>query len=331
MADEGNTSFKLDLDIKDFTDAGLRAQGIIEKIGDSGNLTGLLEGLVQTGALLGSVGIAAFAFKETLDLVGQGEEIQRITTQFEELSKQAGIAPEKLKQGLEKSARGLIDTTDLLKIANESLVKLGSGADRLPEIMDLALKATQVYGGDAKSNFENISNAIANGNVRMLKHYGITIDLVKAQKDFAAANGITANELSATGKQQAVLNAALEQGAERFKNIQIDLNTTKNLFQEIKVTFTEVGETIALVVERTVGPALRSVLSWVRDVAHSFKTFISGSDLEKTESQISDFQNRIKELNSQISKLQNHEGIINKIMPQSSIDKQIQNLTNEAK
>lgn len=278
MADnDDKISFLLNLDIKDFTEQGLHAKGIIEKIGSSENLTGLLEGLTTVGVVLGTVGIAAYAFKKAIDLTTEGEEIERVNNQFELLAKNVGIVPEKLKQGLEQAAHGLVDTDDLIKIANESLVKMGGSAEKLPQIMEIARKATQVYGGDARTNFQAISEAIANGNTRLLKHYGIIVDAAKAEKDFAAANGVTADTLSDVGKRQAILNAALEQGQKAFAGITEDSKSATTILQTLKVTFSEIGQTFTLAFEKTIGPGIRSFLGTVQHLATSLKLHVQAA------------------------------------------------------
>lgn len=269
--DKEKISFLLDLDIKDFTEHGLSAKGIIEKLGSSENMAGLLEGLTKVGTVLGTVGIAAFAFKKALDFTLEAEEINRVNNQFELLSKNAGISSEKLKKGLEEAAHGLVDTDDLIKIANESLVKMGGSAEKLPQIMEIARKATQVYGGDAKANFQAITEAIANGNTRALKHYGIIVDATKAQKDFAAANGVTADVLSEAGKRQAIFNEALEQGEKSFKGITEDSESATTMLQSMKVTFNELAQTFLLAFEKTIGPGMRSFLSVVANAATQLK------------------------------------------------------------
>lgn len=278
MAESDNKiSFLLDLDVAEFTEKGLAAKGVIEKLGSEESLTGLVEGLTRAAPVLAALGVAAFAFKKAIDLTLEGEEINRVNNQFELLAKQAGISATELKEGLEKSAKGLIDTDDLLKIANASLVKLGGSAEKLPEVMTIAMKATQVYGGNAKENFETITNAIANGNTRMLKHYGIIIDAAKAERDFAAANGVTAEELNETGKQQAILNAFLAKGNEAFKNVNVNTESARSTLEKLKVTFHEIGQTFTLVFEKTIGPGMRSFLGVVEKMAHKLNLHVKAA------------------------------------------------------
>lgn len=311
MSDDNKISFELDLDLKEFTEQGLKAKGIIEKLGSKDSVAGLIEGLTQVGSILGVAGIAAFAFKEAIDLTLQGEEIERINNQFEVLATQAGIAPKELKEGLEQAGRGLVDTTDALKIANQAIIKMGGSAEKLPQIMEIARKSVSIYGGDAKSNFEAISQAIANGNVRALRNYGITIDMTKAEKDFAAAHGVTANELSEVGKKQAILNAALEAGNERYKNINENTQSATTIMQTLKTTLKDIGETFSLVFEKTVGPSVRSFLSSIQGMATSLKLHIQstiGDGAEAATAKLTLTQNRIKSIQDDITKLEKIKG-----------------------
>lgn len=287
MADD-KISFLLDLDIKDFTEKGLQAKGVIEKLGSEENLSGLIEGLTKIGPALAVAGVAAFTLKKALDFTVEGEEIERVNKQFETLAEQAGIAPKELQEGLEKAGAGLVDTTDLLKIANEGLIKMGGSAAQLPQLLEIARKSVSVYGGDAKSNFQAITEAVSNGNVKMLQRYGISVDITKAEREFAEANGVTAGELSKVGHQQAILNAALESGEQRYKNIEANAGSATAILQRLKVTFTDIGETVVVFFEKKIGPAIRTVLGAIETFSTSLKLHIQatiGEGAEKAKAQ----------------------------------------------
>lgn len=311
MADEKDVNFKLNLDNESFLKSGLEAQDVIKGIGNSENMAGLLEGLANVGIALGTVGVAAFAFKAALDLTLEAEQIQRVEKSFEILAANAGISAEELKQGMLDASGGLIATNDLLKIANEALVKMGSSAERLPEIMELARKATTVFGGDLTSNFENITNAIANGNTRLLKHYGILVDAKKAVDDFAKANGIAINEISAAGKQQAILNAVLEQSKKAFDGVSEDTNSATTSVQLLKATFAELSEAFALAFEKVIGPGVRSFLLTMKDMASTTKTYMQsafGDETTKAAANVKLMEDRIKDLQTTIDTLQKKKG-----------------------
>lgn len=307
MAADKQVKFVLDLDVKDFTEAGLKAKGVLSSMTNSEGITGLVEHLTHASLALGTLGAAAYAFKSAIDLTMEAEHLKQIDQQFASLTTAAGISTSALREGLDKSAAGLVDNNDLLEIANKAIVKMGKSAERLPEIMEVARKATQVFGGDLQGNFENITTAISNGNARMLKQYGLTIDSTKAIQDFAKANGIAANEVSEAGRRQAIMNAALEQAGERFKGVSGDLDKTSSVLAITKNAFKEIGDIFVLVFDKTIGPGLKRFLVGVKDAAVSLKTYFQatfGEGLEQSNAQIAQTEGKVKDLQKTIDSLQ---------------------------
>jgi hypothetical protein len=307
MADEKDVKFKLNLDSAEFIEKGLKAKEAIQAIGEAENVAGLIEGLAAVGLALGSVGIAAFAFKEAIDLTLEAEQIKKVEKSFEILSQNAGLSAEHLKTGMEEASAGLIPTNELLKIANESIVKMGSAAEKLPEVMELARKATAVFGGDLTTNFQNITNAIANGNTRMLKHYGILIDSKKAMDDFAKANNLAVNEISAAGRSQAILNAALEKSETAFAGINTDTTTATLTLSALKTNVIEIGETFVLWFDRKMGPSVRNFLTGVKDMSSEVKNYVTsifGQGMAQTDAQITKTESHLQSLKGYLIDLQ---------------------------
>lgn len=311
MADNNEVKFKLDLDISQFSDNALEALGTIKSLGEPDNVEGLLKVLGEVGISLGVVATAALAFKAAIDLSEEAEDITRVREEFDNLSASAGISARELQEGLEKSAGGLIDTNALLKDANEAIVKMGASAAQLPAIMDVARQATAVFGGDLNTNFNNIANAIGNGNTRMLKQYGIVVDTAKAYRDFANANNVAIDSLSEAGKRQAVMNAALEQAQDRFKGISGTMGQTATSMQLFKTTLTEIKDTFILVFEKTLGPGLHTFLNTVNEVAGKVKTAMTsmfGQGLDQNAAQIQQATNRLDGLKAKLVELQAVKG-----------------------
>lgn len=317
MADD-KVSFLLDLDVKDFLKSGASALDQIKKIGDESNLLGLVKAFDKSIPQIAAVGVALAGVKKAIDFTVAGEEIERVNRQFEILSKQAGIAPTKLKAGLEESAKGLADTGTLLKIANESMVKIGSSAQRLPELMDIATKATEVYGGTATDNFKILSDALAEGNIGILKRYGLTVDLRKAQADFAQAQGTTVGQLSELEKRQAIFNAALDQGTKAFKDITVDTESATNTLQQMKTAFSDLGEIATVFFERVYGPKVREFLKITKMVFGDVKQYLTaefGSGLEQTSAQLDRARLKVQEIEAQINAIKSgaDTGIFDKL------------------
>lgn len=270
MADE-KTTFELDLDNKSFVDKINEASGVLAKFGQGGELSGLL-GIVKSFVPeLALVTAAFYGVKKALDFTLEAEKLNQINYQFEQLTANAGLSSTALINGLEKSSHGLIDNTDLMKLANKAIVELGTNAKKLPEIMELARKVTAVFGGELENNFENLNMAISMGNQRMLKHMGIKIDVAQAERNYAESIGKTTTELTAQDKQTALLNASIEKGKKSFATVNDSIMEANNTWKQLGITIKEIGELFLQLFEKYIGPSVKLILHSLNSVASYFK------------------------------------------------------------
>lgn len=264
MADDNVTKVVLDLDNADFTAKMRESLGLIEGLGNVESLANLTEKLVELGAVIAPVVVTVMALKAAFDLTKEGEHIEQVNRSFEMLAKSAGLAGDALKEKLIAAAGGLAGETELLQAANRAIVEMGGNAAKIPETMEIARKATVLFGGDLVTNFENINRALANGNERMLRQYGITIDGTKAQEEYAKQLGIGVEFLSEAGRKQAIMNAALEQAKAKFKDINTGNMEVTTGSQKLIATFKELYDTIGLVFKK------------IEDYTHVFKDLMNG-------------------------------------------------------
>jgi len=245
MAEDNKLSWILDLDNTEF------AKAITESV-DS--VKGLESALVNVAAVSSILAAAYYSVKTALDLTIEAEAVKQVEANFYSLAKMAGLAGNELKESLEKASGGLIENTDLLRSGTKAVVELGQAASRISEVMDLARQATSVFGGDLVQNFETFNQAISTGMTRSLKsNFGLIVDAEKAYKDFAAANGLAANALSQTAKQQALMNAVLEKGNEQFEGTVGGVKKVTNVWTQLKVTLKEMAEIATLAFEKLFG------------------------------------------------------------------------------
>lgn len=306
MADDGNLKFTLDLDNQGFMSGANAALGVIKDLGASDSLTGLIEGLEGVGAILSVVGVAVYAFKAALDLTEEGEEVQRIQDQFSMLADQAGVNGAAIQEGMEQASRGLISTTDQLKIANKALVTMGSDAAQLPELMELARKASLVMGGDLTTNFTNIANAVETGNQRMLRRLGLNVDVTAAEQKFAASLGVTRGELSKQGQQHAILLAVIEKSHTAFSGVVDDQDRTVDAVTRAKVAWNDLKEVLAVLVSTELKPTFSSFFSSVTTGLHNLKNSFEsefGTGTKSASASLEILQNDLKRYNAQVDQI----------------------------
>lgn len=288
---------KVDLDTKDAVHGLLGLKDKIAQIGSEENLHGLIEGLMEVGAVAGVLGVAFFALKGTLEAVFETEDIMALNAQFEILTDNAHISGDALREGLAESSAGLIDNKTQLELANKAIVIMGKSAERIPELMELARKTTAVFGGELSDNFEKLTTAIGRGNTRLLKRVGINIDAKKALDEYAKAHGTTADALNATGKQQAILNAALEYGDTRMKGINPELKENQNTWARIKVELHEISELLTIIWAKASSNAVSGALKAIEKSLSTVKTELEatyGHGKEKTDAVVKSLENHIE-------------------------------------
>ena len=239
--------FTLDLDTKEYTS---KIQGANKQLkyfsgAGSANLGELISQFKNVAAAAGTLYIAYKVMQSAFTAAIAGEKVEVLEKQFDSLTRSVGVAGDTLKESLAKASKGLIDDTDQIQIANQAVVQLGSSVSRLGEVFEAARKSTKIFGGEFKDNIENLNFAIANGNTRMLKRMGLSVDLEKAERQYAKSLGITVSELTEQDKIQARLNAVTE----KAKSIKVgDGKETATLSESIKrlnvslQQLTEVGE-----------------------------------------------------------------------------------------
>lgn len=312
MADDNKILLELDLDTGKFTQKIKGVDDQFEKLGANGTKKiGGLQTSINELIAVGSAAIAVYkSLQFVLEAVFNAEEVAKVTKQFDMLSQSAGVAGNKLKDALVAASGGRVDDSDLLVTANKALVSLGKEAERLPELLSLAQKTTALYGGDLKENFEGLVQAASTGNTRLLKQQGIVLDAEKAFKEYARSIGTTADQLSQSGRQQAILNGILDQGGKKYKDVQADTDTATVAFQKLKVALAQLVETLSIVTESSLGKSIKGWLNDASVVATDFTNFIkrtTGSGREQASLELDKIRDDLMQAKASLIDLEQEE------------------------
>lgn len=295
---------KLDLDNAEFNAKVDAADKKISGLGDGSKLDGLIAGVTSASKVLGVLGSVGLAAKAALDLTMEAESVRGINQQFDILTRNAGISGDALKTALGDIADGLVDDEDLLKAASQGVVQLGDNAGRMADIFRLAKQVTTSFGGDLLANFERINQAIATGNARSLKQYGLIVDQDKALRDYAKSVGVTVDALSDQERKTAILNATIEKGKTAFKGVSDDVYRVTNLWKQFQVAIGNVGEAFAIAFEKIAGKGVQNALSSLTYGAKLAGLTIQaafGSETEKAAANQDKLKLKLKDTEDQIA------------------------------
>jgi hypothetical protein len=311
MADDDKIVFSADLDAADFISKLTGIKSEMLEIGSESTLGGLIKGLSGLAGPIAIVAAGIFGIRAAINLAFEGEQIEQVNRQFEMLTDTAGIAGESLKEGMIKAAQGTMDETDLLKAANEAIIRMGSSAKRLPEIMEIARKATATMGGTVAENFERLTTAIETGRARTLRAYGITVSATKAQEKFAESHGHTAKVLTETGKQQAFVNAAIDAGNVRFANASAQQGMLRTEQQKFTVALKEAKEALALLATE-LAPFFTTCLHGFAGIAKGAKDFLiaigGGTESQRAKGELKNLKLQIDDVKEGIFEMKKASG-----------------------
>ena len=302
---ETTSKIVLDLDNKEFVKKLKESLGLMGELGKGGGIEDLGSMFIKVGTTIGLTAAAVGAFKVALDLTKEGERVKQLDNSFEALAQSVGIAGDQLKEKLVGSAKGLADDTDLINAANRAIVSMGKSAEHLPEVMEIARKATALFGGDLVTNFENLNHALASGNTRALKQMGIVLDTDKAYKEYAKSIGVSVKYLDDQGKKQAILNAFLEQGKSKFAGVDESSLKLTNTIKRLSVLWGQMVEAAARFVEQSPGTkaAIDAVANAVDFWGQKIKKF-TGTDSEQAKGRIEDLTEELYQHDEEIRKVQ---------------------------
>jgi hypothetical protein len=92
-----------------------------------------------------------------------------------------------------------------------------------------------------------------------LRQIGIIVDSESAVKKYAISLGVTVDMLTESQRKQAILNEALEQGRQKFSNLPSGIAPTTLALKQLRVTLSEIAETLVAAIEKKIGPSISSL------------------------------------------------------------------------
>ena len=179
---------------------------------------------------IGPTMLAAAAGYGAMRLLGWFGQAAEAAANFQQsikgLGAQMGMSVEETKgyvNQLQEIVKGQVSLVDLTSATNRAVALLGKEAiPRFNELADVALRASKVMGISVTQAFDDIVTGIGRQSRMILDNLGIIVSVTDANKKYADALGVTVGKLTDADKKQAFLNETLKQGADKFREIDIE-------------------------------------------------------------------------------------------------------------
>lgn len=288
------------------------------EIGRTGNST--KDFLTST---ITAIDIAAFRIQGVLFFIQEGAQV--ITSTFEALRSGAqllqisetfaGLAgqdQQRILDGINKSAGGLLTTYDQMRLANALLAgsqgqlseAFKASAGDLVEIARAAAKARPELA-DRFGGIVGITDRIVEGikkqEVELFDEFRIIVRLDKAVRDYADATNKSVASLTAQERQLAFLNAVLEQGDVLVRQFSGNVSSLADPYEALLTQLRAIAEQAKTTAAELLLPTVRLATSDFSTVSIGAANTVVAGNAQTT-------VNALKEINSQLDQFQSASG-----------------------
>jgi hypothetical protein len=172
----------------------------------------------KIGLLKEGFGAVAGTIREAFEMGKEGAAITQTAQSFDYLLQKVGAAPGLL----DKLRAASLNTVDDMTLMSSTTTLLAGAqgelatnlANATPELLEIAKAAQKLNPslGDTRFLYESLALGIKRAQPDILDNLGLTIKIGEANQKYADELGKTVEELTASEKQQALLNATLDAG-----------------------------------------------------------------------------------------------------------------------
>jgi lambda family phage tail tape measure protein len=187
-----------------------------------GSTTDMSTSFTKIGVAAAAAGVAVAAAVKVMSMAFEqaqiGEKLLKQEQAFSNLSKSAGTTSADILRDMDKLAKGMITTGDLVQASGRAMM-LGIPADKLADLMKIAEATSRQTGQSVTEAFNDITLAVGRQSKMILDNLGIIVDVEKANEDYAKTLGKASEALSDNEKKQAFMNATLRIGNDLVNKI----------------------------------------------------------------------------------------------------------------
>ena len=190
-------------------------------------------GLVAAYATLAA---NAFALSAAFNALRKAAAFEQLTRGLTEIGASAGINLPYVAEGLRDVTNGAISAEQALR-ATAVATSSGFSPEQLTKLTKVAKGAATALGRDMGDALDRLVRGTAKLEPEILDELGIIVRLDDATRDYAAGLGKTSNQLNTFERQQAFLNATIEQGTKKFGEIADTVEV--NAFDKLAASFAD--------------------------------------------------------------------------------------------
>ena len=182
-----------------------------------------------------------FAISQAFGLLQRAQALAILRDNLEQTGAAAGQNLAFVADGLRDITDGALSAKDALQ-ATANATAQGFSSTQLEGLTRVAKGAASALGRDLTDSLDRLVRGTAKLEPEILDELGIIVRLDDATREYAARLGKTAGDLTQFERQQAFLNATLEQGEKKFGSLADSTQT--NPYSKLSASFTDLTQTL---------------------------------------------------------------------------------------
>lgn len=210
--------------------------------------SGITSGLVPAYAEIVS---NIFAVQQTFAALNRASDLRILRDNLISTGEEAGRNLPIVAESLRDITDAALSTKDALQAVANATAQ-GFSTTQLEQLTRVAKGASAALGRNLTDSLDRLVRGTAKLEPEILDELGIIVRLDDATREYAAALGKTAGELTQFERQQAFLNAAITQGEKKFGDIAN--KTDVNPFNQLAASFTDLTQTILEFANTAIAP-----------------------------------------------------------------------------
>ena len=237
-----------------------------------------------------TVAANVFALTAAFGALKRAADLQILVDSAEAFAVQTGRSLTGLSKNMQDISNGALTMKESLESAS---IAASAGFDNstIKELTQVARNASVALGRDMTDSLNRVFKGAIKAEPELLDELGIILRLDTASRNYAASLGKTANSLTTFEKQQAVVNAVLEQGEEKFGSFSdVDVNP----FTQLAASFHDITATLIQIINIPISPVLTFLADNVMALTAVIVLF-SASVIKRAFPALSDFANVMRD------------------------------------
>jgi hypothetical protein len=214
------------------------------------------------GLVAAYAGAAAtvFALQAAFDALARSARAETILQGTKTLALEIGQSGPKIIAEINKITQGQLELSEAAQNANIALSS-GFNTDQIRELTKISLGASRALGRDLNDAFTRLTRGAAKLEPELLDELGIFVRIEPAVEAYAAKLNVAASQLTQFERRQAFVNAIIDEGTEKFSNIDVSSASTQKSLEQLQASI----QTLALRFGQLIANVLKPVVDFFKN------------------------------------------------------------------